>query len=318
MRALLVSLLMLVMPIVASQADEQKYRLGLLAQTPGSLRVTQNVTLPELAKLGFEEGRNLVVDERSGNAEALPRLANELLLTKPDAILAVGSDAIRAANEATKTVPIVIFGSLPTNKEPAVALARPGGNITGVLILVAELDGKRLDLLREVVPEARRFAALMQPSSPLRQASEHEMRKVAASAGVELLTFDASSANEYPAVFTAMRAAGIQALVIMANATFNRDRVALARLAIETGLPTSCEWASMAHAGCLLGYGPDAEDLRRRVAHHLAHIFRGTAPGDIPIELPTRFEFAVNLKTAKALALTVPALTLTRADEVIE
>jgi putative tryptophan/tyrosine transport system substrate-binding protein len=317
MRTFLLLLLILGAPIAASQADDRTYRLGQLAQSPDAERLTRDVTLPELAKLGFQEHRNLVLDARVGNAESLPALARELIETGPDAILAIGSDAIRAASEATKTVPIVVFGSTPPDRGYT-TLARPSWNITGVVILVAELDGKRLDLLHQAVPTAKRIAALMLPSAPLRQASEYEMRKVATSAGLELLIFDASGPNEYSGVFAAMRAAGAHALVIMANTNFNRDVVTLAGLAIETGLPTACEWAEMARAGCLLGYGPNREELRRRVAHQLAHIFRGTSPGDIPIELPTRFDFAINLKTAKALALSVSTLTLSRADEVIE
>ena len=318
MRRLSWFLIVLAWPIAVSIAGEKVYRLGELAPSAASLEITRNVTLPALAKLGFEKGRNLILEERAGDAAAMPELARELLRTNPDAIIAIGADAIRAASEATSAVPIVMFGASPVGKGLATSLARPGGNVTGVVILATELDGKRLDLLHEAVPAARRIAALMLPTAPLRQASEREMRKVAASIGVELLPFDAGEPEEYPAVFAAMQAAGAQALLVMAHSSFNRDAALLARLALGTGLPTVCEWAEMAQAGCLLGYGPSRAELRRRTAHFVARIFQGAAPSDLPIEQPTRYEFAINLKTAKALDLVVLQSILARADELIE
>jgi putative ABC transport system substrate-binding protein len=318
MRRFWLLLLVLVCPFGASTAGERIYRLGELAVSAASLEITRSMTLPQLAKLGFDEGRNLILEERAGDADAMPGLARELLVTKPDVIMAIGADAIRAATEATTEVPIVMFGASPVGKGLAASLARPGGNVTGVVILATELDGKRLDLLREAVPQARRIAALLLPSAPLRPASEREMREVAASTGVELLPFDAGGPEDYPAAFTAMRATGAQGVVVMANATFNRDAALIARLALEAGLPTVCEWAEMAQSGCLLGYGPSRTELRRRIAYLIAQIFRGAAPGDLPIEQPTHYEFAVNLTTAKALGLTIPQSILARADEVIE
>jgi putative ABC transport system substrate-binding protein len=318
MRRFWLLLLVLACPFGASTAGERIYRLGELAVSAASLEITRSVTLPQLANLGFDEGRNLILEERAGAAAALPGLARELLLTKPDVIMAMGSDAIRAATEATTEVPIVMMGASPVEMGLAASLARPGGNVTGVVILAAELDGKRLDLLREAVPRARRIAALLLPSAPLRQASEREMREVAASTGVELLPFDPAGPEDYPAVFDAMRAAGAQAVVVMAHPAFNRDAALLARLALEAGLPTVCEWAEMARSGCLLGYGPSRSELRHRTAHLVAQIFRGAPPGDLPIEQPTHYEFAINLKTAKALGLTIPQSILGRADEVIE
>jgi putative ABC transport system substrate-binding protein len=141
---------------------------------------------------------------------------------------------------------------------------------------------------------------------------------VATDAGLELLIFDATGPADYPAAFEAMRNAGAQALLVMAHARFNRDAEQIAALALAMGLATVCEWADMAKSGCLLGYGPIRAELRRRVAYQIAHLFRGTAPGDLPIELPVHYEFAVNLKTAQALGITIPQLVLVRADAVIE
>lgn len=310
--------LMLTAPAAAQMADQKTYRLAELNPSAASAEFTHNVTLPELAKLGFREGHNLVLDERVGDAEKMGELVRELLLAKPDAIVAIGPDAISAASQATSTVPIVMFGSDPVRKGVAASLARPGGNVTGVAILGAELDGKRLDLLREAVPAARRVAALMLPSSPDRAASEAEMRGVAAKTGIDLVVLDVSGPADYPAAFTAMHGAGAQALIVMANPIFYRDAETLARLALQAGLPTACEWAEMARSGCLLGYGPSRTALRRRLAYFVARIFQGTAPGELPIETPTIFEFAINLKTAHALGLGILPAILSRADEVIE
>ncbi len=318
MRTLALLLMMLAAPAAAQTASERVFRLAELAPSAASLEITREETLPELAKLGFREGRNLILEERAGEPAEMERLARELLLAKPDAIIAIGPDAMSAAAGATKTVPIVTFGNDPVRRGLAASYARPGGNVTGVVILAEDLDGKRLDVLHEAVPAARRVAALFLPSLAYRQTTERDVRTVASSSGIELLAFDAEGPGDYPAAFAAMRVAGAQALLITANAMFNRDARRLAQLALEMRLPMMCEWAENARSGCLLGYGPSRGDLRRRVAHHVARIFQGTMPGDLPIEMPTRFELAINLKTAKALGLEVPASLLARADEVIE
>jgi len=310
--------MLLAAPLGPSYAAERVFRLGELGSSPATVEYTRSVTLPELAKLGFVEGRNLIVDERAGGADAVDRLARELVQDKPDAIIAIGGDAIGAASRATSTVPIVVFGALPRGEAAPASLARPGGNVTGVVILGPELDGKRLELLHEAVPGARRIAGLFVPWALHRDESEREMRRVADSVGVEMLPFDSEGPENYPRVFEAMRAAGVQGLVIMAHADLFRDRNLLAKLALQAGLPTACEWSEMARAGCLLGYGPSLRDMFRRLAYYAAHIFNGRAPGELPIEQPTRYEFAINLNTAKAIGLTVPQLLLARADEVIE
>jgi putative ABC transport system substrate-binding protein len=318
MRCVALLLVVLAAPVGAQAAGEKVYRLGELAPSTASLEITRGETLPELARLGFREGHNLVLDERAGDAAAMEGLARELLLAKPDAIIAIGPDAIRAAAEATRTVPIVTFGNDPVQRGFAVSHARPGGNVTGVVILAEELDGKRVDILHEAVPAARRVGALLLPSLPYRASLEREVRAVASSIGMELLAFDAAGPDDYPAAFTAMHMAGVQALVITANPTFNRDAGLLARFALETDLPMICEWAENARSGCLLGYGPSRGELRRRVAYYVARIFQGAVPAELPIETPTHFELAINLKTARALGLTIPPSLLARADELIE
>jgi putative tryptophan/tyrosine transport system substrate-binding protein len=302
-----------------AQAPNRVYRLGHITNSPVSEANSRKIILPELAKLGFAEGRNLVFDARVGERDAQPGLMRELLATRPDAIIAIGP-ALAAAGAATRDVPIVSFGRDPIELGLAHSYARPGGNVTGVVILISELEVKRLSILHEVAPDRSRVAILVSSaaSSAPTATGEAAMRKAAAGLGVELIAFPVAAPADYPAAFAAMRAAGAQALLISATSEFDRDGKQLAALALEARLPTVCEWAEMAHAGCLIGYGPNRTALRRRMAAQIAQIFRGAAPGDIAIELPTAFEFALNQKVAKSLDLGIPLSVLTSASEVIE
>lgn len=300
-----------------AQTPNRAYRLGHLAPSAASEQISRDFLIPELAQLGFVEGRNLVVEWHVGDTDAQPGQMRELLATRPDAIIAIGP-AVIAASAATRTVPIVSFGPDLIELGLAASFARPGGNVTGVVILAGELDAKRLDLLRDALPGRRHVAALISSTAPASRTSERDMRVVAANAAIELLVFNVAAAADYPTAFAAMRTAGAETLVIGASPVFNNDMKILAALALEARLPTICEWARNARDGCLIGYGPDQAALRRRNAGQVARIFRGTVPGEIPIEQPTIFEFALNLKVARALGLELPAALLARADEVIE
>jgi putative tryptophan/tyrosine transport system substrate-binding protein len=184
-------------------------------------------------------------------------------------------------------------------------------------MLAPELDGKRVDVLHQTVPWARRIAALAR-SKRLEASSLAEMERAATQIGLELLTFYAATPEEFPAAFAKMRETSVQALAIASVPEFAGNAAALAAQALASHLPTVCEWDWMAQEGCLLGYGPDLAELRRRTADYVVRIFRGAAPGELPMEQPTHFKFTVNLKTATALGLTVPPSILARADEVIE
>lgn len=299
-----------------AQGPGRVYRLGHLSIGGPSEPLTYKVTLAELAKLGFVEGRNLIWDPRSGTPEQLPGLVAELLDAKPDAIIASGEAAISVAAAATRTVPIVGFGGDVVKLGLAQSYARPGGNVTGVVIIIGDLDVKRLSILRETVPDRRRVAALV--SATQRELTEAALRAAAQRLGAELLVFAVSSPSDYGSAFAAMRTARIEALLVCAAPEFSRDVEEIARLAIEARLPSTCQWADMARAGCLVGYGPDRTALRRRMADQIAQILRGTPPGEVAVEWPTLFEFAVNQKTAKTLGITIPFSVLASADEVIE
>jgi putative tryptophan/tyrosine transport system substrate-binding protein len=305
-------------PCGAETGGARVFRLGHIALSQQSTAVTRQVTLPELAKLGFVEGRNLAVIERHGDAAALPQLVQEVLREKPDAIIAIGPEAVRAASAATKTVPIIGFGPDVMFLGIAASQSRPGGNVTGIMILSPQLDAKRLELLVQAMPAARRISALLMPTSPQRQGSEIAMRNVAASAGITLQVLDAGQPDQYAPAFAKMRSASAEAVVITANATLYRDGRQLAALANESKLPSICEWAEMVEIGCMLGYGPNRAEMRRRLAHYVAQVFRGTPPGDLPVETPTHFELAINLKVARMLGVAIPAELQARADYVVE
>jgi putative ABC transport system substrate-binding protein len=255
------------------------FRLGVLslndpfrraeAPVPGILPA---VTLPELAKRGFVEGHNLSVEARFGLPHTLPDLARDLVGTEPDVIIALGMPAARAAASITDTVPIVMMAAGdPVREGLAASLPRPGRNITGVVSIPEELDGKRLQLLIEAVPTVRHVAALVRPGAT-DEAGLRAMRAVAVSIGVEIVAFRAAGPDDYPAAFAAIRDAGAQALAVAPAGVFDRDAALLARLAIEAGLPTVCPFAVFARHGCLLGYGANPLELRRRVADFVVRI----------------------------------------------
>ena len=297
---------------MAAQPAERIYRLGVLSPGVSSYETLRG----QLAKLGFIEGRNLVVDVRVGAPDELPRMARDLVATKPDVVMAV-SAALAAMKEASSTLPIVAFGPDPVAQGFAQSLSHPGGNVTGVVILAAELDSKRLQLLAEAAP-GRRIAVLLHPATRSYRDSQREVSAAASQLNVAPTFIEASGPDAYPGAFAAMRAAGTAALVISANPWFYRDRDILARLARESGIATACEWGDMAASGCLIGYGPRRVDLYQRVAELIGRVFRGTPPSELPIEQPANFELVINVRTAKEPGLGIPLSMLGRADEVIE
>jgi putative ABC transport system substrate-binding protein len=300
--------------LARAQAPNRVYRLGHLGDSAHTEALTRETTLPELARLGFVEGRNLIFDARVGEPDALPGLMRELVAGRPDAIMAVGGPAIAVAG-ATRTVPVVTFGADPVRLGLAASYGRPGGNLTGVVILISELEVKRLSMLREAMPDRRRVALLTSPATGLGEAA---LRRAAPGLSVDLTIYPVATPGDYPAAFAAMQAAGAEALLISATSAFARDAKQLAALALKARLPTICEWADMAQAGCMLGYGPNRVALRKRMADQIARIFRGAAPGDIAIEQPTVFEFAVNQRIAKALDVSISLSVLTQADDVLD
>jgi len=305
--------------LASAQEPGRVYRIAVISPSEATVDDVRNLQLPELARLGFVVGRNLTLTTHFGPPARMPELASQAIATKPDVVVAVSTVAILAVKEASSTVPIVMsfIGEDPIAKGLAVSLARPGGSATGVAMMAAQLDGKRTGLLHEFVPAARRIAILT--GRPPRHAEgAEEAQRVARELGLKSDVFYADEPADYVAAFAGMRVARSEALVIISAPDFRRDAALLSRLALEAGLPTVCEWASMARDGCLIGYGPNFAELWRRPADYVARILRGAKPGELPIEQPALFDFAVNLKTAKALGLTIPESALQSAHEVFE
>jgi putative ABC transport system substrate-binding protein len=309
-----------VSPLAArAQSPGKVFRLAALSPASAQLDSIRSIVLPELAKANIIENLNLIVDARSASMDQLAGLARELIAAKPDVVMAVSGAAIGAMKAASSTVPIIMSFSDydPVAAGFAASYARPGGNITGIAMFATVLDAKRLQLLHEAVPVARRIAVLA-VSEDRHQSTLATMAVTASAEGVELVPVYAEGPSSYPQAFAAMRTAGAQALLIVAAPEFNRDAEILAALATEAGLPTMCEWRHMASRGCALAYGPIGSELWSRAADYVVRVLNGASPGNLPIQGPSRFEFAVNLKTANKLSLTVPTSVLLRADEVIE
>jgi putative ABC transport system substrate-binding protein len=291
-------------------------RIGLL--TPAS--VGPRAPLVEaLRTLGYVEGQTITVEVRAAenNLERLPELAAELVRSKVDIIVAVSPPAIRAAKQATSTIPIVMgfWGGEGLIESGIVAsFARPGGNITGVYMLASELDAKRFELLLEALPNAKKIAVLNGGNSmPFTQ-----VRQAARAAGIQLLITDPPGPEGYDRVFDAMAKARVDAVLVLSFPRFYYEHQRIIEAAAKRRIPAMYEWGEIARDGGLLAYGPIYAELVRGVAIYVDRILKGAKPGNLPIEQPTKFEFVVNLKTAKALGLTIPQSILVRADEVIQ
>jgi len=276
--------------------------------------------LAALREVGYVEGQNLVVERRhaEGRLDRLPALATELVGLKPDVILATGVDAIQAAKNATKVIPIVMaFAEDPVGKGLVASLARPGGNITGITLVAAgTMAAKRMEVFKEAVPRARRIALLTWQRMEAAQVKEAE--QAARALKIETVLVEVVQNGDYEGAFSAMAAERADALFVVSNPLLNRDRKRIIALAARHRLPAIYEWRESAEDGGLLAYGAKVRELNRRVAAYVDKILKGAKPGDLPVEQPTTFELVINLKTAKALGLTIPPSLLGRADEVIQ
>jgi putative ABC transport system substrate-binding protein len=302
-------------------ADERVWRLGVLTPFDWPADTTMHtVMIPELARRGFVEGRNLVVLARwGGNLDSaqLTRLAQDLAASKPDVIVAVSPKAIAAAMEAAPQTPIIAsFTTDPVVEGEAASISRPGGEVTGIALLAFEGDNKRIELLHDAIPGARKFAFLVDEFGMTHNVDDY--RRAGKNIGVEIIPFEVKSPVDYRSAFYAIQNAGVDGIVVQSSPVFHRDVVQLTSLAQERRLATICEWRSMASDGCLIGYGPDIGELRLRTADFVARIFSGGNPAEMPFEQPTRFEMAINNKVARAIGMTLPPPLFARADEVIE
>ncbi len=277
-----------------------------------------------LRDLGYIEGRNVVIEYRDagGKLERLPALAAELAALKVDVIMAGSTPNALAAKQATRTIPIVFIGSGdPVADGLVTSLARPGGNVTGLSSLTPERMGKCLELLTQAVPGVSRVAVLWQPGAVSERTAKDTLKSAEAAAralGVRLQLVQARSPADIDRAFSEMTRGRAGALAVWATATFVRERQRLVALAAKNRLPAVYTLSEFVDVGGLMAYGHSQADLNRRAASYVDKILKGAKPADLPVEQPTRFDLVVNLKTAKALGLTIPPSLLARADHVVE
>jgi putative ABC transport system substrate-binding protein len=274
-----------------------------------------------LRELGYIEGQNLTIEYRTtgGPADRLPDLAVELIRLNVDVIVVPATQAALVAKQATRTIPIVLAAGVnPVETGLVKSLARPGGNLTGLSVSGGEVSGKRLELLREVIPKVSRVAVLLDPTNPAHAVFWKDTERAAEKLHLRLQRVTARAPEEIEAAFWAMAKARAEALVVFTEPMLYAQRDRLADLAARNRLPTINMIKGHAEAGDLIAYGPDYRDLYRRVAEIVDKILKGAKPADLPIEEPTKFELVINLKTAKTLGLTIPPSLLQRADEIIE
>jgi putative tryptophan/tyrosine transport system substrate-binding protein len=298
--------------VAAAQRPGRTYRIAMLA----SLSAEVWTFWDELKRNGFVTGQNLVVDRR-GKPVPIARLdaaAAELVKAGPDAIVAWGPAAGHAAQSATKSVPIVVFTDDPVQSGLATSMAHPGGNTTGVGILAGQLDGKRLEILHELVPAARRIGLLVDPT----QVGQAEVEAVGRNLDLELITREVRSADDIGQGIDALAARKAAAINVLASLLFYDSRALIIERTRALGLPTIYWWADLAREGGLISFGPNFEEASRLLARQVSRVLNGASPAKLPLIQPTRFELVINLKTARALGLTVPPSLLARADEVIE
>lgn len=272
-----------------------------------------------LAKHGLIDGKNIRIDMRlaEGKLDRLPALAEGLVRDGSSVILTFGEGAGRAAQAATETLPLVCVGDDLVDSGLAASLAKPGRNITGVSILATELDAKRIEVLKELLPDAKRFGVLNDPatSGPYRPQA---MAEIARHLGVELQTIDIHGPDDLAPAFQAFAAGGAEGVNIVSSPMLTSLRLRHGELSLAAKTPAICQFRSMVEAGCLASYGITIEDLYALSADQIARILKGAKPADLPVQQPTKFELVISLKTAKDFGLTVPPAMLNRADEVIE
>ena len=289
-----------------------------LAEKPTAERVA---FLEGLRELGYIDGQNISVQYRAaaGNLDLLPDLAAELVDLNVDVIVVSGFQAVHAAKQATKIIPIVMIAAVdPVATGLVASLARPGGNVTGLTLSHPETGGKRLQLLTEVSPGASRIAVLSNHDNPATTPEWREIQAAARSLGVALQLFDIKQAQDLLNAFSEMTRRRPGALLVILDTIVAPYRQLIAEFALNNRVPSNLALRDYAEAGGLLSYGPSFPELYRRAAGYVDRILNGTRPSDLPIERPTKFELVVSLKTAKAFGLTIPPSVLLRADHVIE
>ena len=321
---LVVTVQLVVVVITQAQQPAKVPRIGYLS---GSGDGTNQGPFVEalrqgLLKLGYVDGKNLMIEYRGaeGQIERIPDLVNELVALKVDILVLAIPSAIRTAKEATQTIPIVMVASLdPVAMGLVGSLARPGGNITGISTLSQDLNGKRLELLKEAVPKLSRVGILLQVEVPSATVNLKEYETAARDLKVQLQPLEVRGPNlDLEGAFQTATKAHVGALITITNANLFLQQKRIAELAIKHRLPSMFQGSTWVESGGLMSYSSDELAAFRRAAYYVDRILKGTKPADLPVEQPLKFEFAINLKTAKTLGLTIPPIVLMRANKVIK
>jgi len=310
-------------PLAAhAQQDAKVPRVGFMGNSTEALEA--NLIEPfrlGLRERGYQEGRNIIIEYRwaEGRYERFPALVTELLAAKVDVIVTAGTPASLAVKKATSVVPLVMMAvGDPVGTGIVSSLARPDGNITGLSATAPDLEGKRLELLREVVPNLSQVAFFLNPANALHEVSLRQARAAANTLRIKLLPQEVRRSEDLDGAFASIVKERLDGLLILADRVFLHDRERIMKFATERRLPSVNAYRELVEAGGLMSYGPSYEDMHRRAADYVDKILKGAKPGDLPIEQPTKFNLLINAKAAKALAIALPPTLLARADEVIE
>ena len=309
-------------PVAANaQPSGKGYRIGLLGSASASAnRLRVDAFRQGLRDLGYTEGRNITIEYRwaDGHYDRLPDLAKELVNSNPELIVSTGGrPTVVALRATTKTLPIVFLTVDPLAEGMVLDLARPGGNLTGLDVFSAELDTKRLRILKETLPTVTRIAVLWNPGNPSGVPQRNRTEIAAHALGLQLHLAEARLPSEVDTAFAAMARERPDALLVLNDAMLDGQRQRLVHLAAQARLPAMYQWREFAEGGGLMSYGADLPQMYRRAATYVDKILKGAKPADLPVEQPTKYELVINLKTANALGLTIPQSILLLADRVI-
>jgi len=307
-------------PVAArAQKTARMPRLGVLLYSAPQDDPQARALQEGLRDLGYIDGQNISIEYRfaEGKVERLPDLAADLVRLKPDVLFPIGGDVAPFVSKATQTIPIVfVISADPLQLGLVASLARPGGNATGFSFLQDELASKRLELLKEVVPRISRVAFLSNPDHP-----DNELRvaqRAATAFGVHLQPIEMRGPNDLDGALQAVTQASVDALYVVASRQTVASLPRIVNFATKNELPLAGGWGAWAQAGGLLSYGPNVGEIVRNAASYVDKVFKGAKPGDLPVQQPTRFELVINLRSAKALGLSIPESFLLRADKVLE
>src|SRR6266540_1489646 len=304
----------------AQQQRSKVARIGVLESTSSSAN-QREALIAGLRELGYVEGKNMIIEDRwaEGNYERLPGLAAELVQMKVDVIVAGSTPAIQAAQRATSTIPIVMVRvGDPVGSGFVASLARPGGNITGLSNINVDLSSKRLELLRDAVPKLSRVTVLVNPANPIHSDSLKRVQATEKTNSVKISPVEASTASQIEAAFAAMTRERAGAVIVLPDPFFSSQARRIAGLAAQHRLPTMFWTRGPVESGGLMSYGQNNAEHYYRAATYIDKILKGAKPGDLPVEQPTKIELVINLKTAKAIGLTIPQQLILQADQVIE